>query len=65
MVETWPPKLQVLCLSLAGMALDSMLKTMDVMFTWQVQASAGAAAIVLLVALWVYEETGRRGRITL
>lgn len=66
LLKSWPLRLQVLCLSLAGVALDGMLKTAIVsVATWQVQASVGAVAIVLLVALWVHEETSRRRRILL
>lgn len=64
--ESWPLRLQVLCLSLVGVAVDGMLKTAVMsVAAWQVQASAGALAILLLVALWVHEETSRRRRISL
>ncbi|KAJ6787147.1 hypothetical protein PWT90_05408 [Aphanocladium album] len=65
LVDTWQLKLEILCLSLMGWAVDCLLKTIGpIMFVWQLQAPAGATAILLLVVLWVHQ-LRYRGRIAL
>lgn len=65
MLETWTLKVQVLCLSLAGLLLDGTLKLIwPFMYSWQLQLSAGVVAVTLLAGLWVYE-TRRTRRIAL